>query len=212
MAAVVRVGVRPGSGPWGLQNDFEITKQGEKTKKEARKARPRRERTLRACSLALALPLPPSRTALGHREATAMIEAVIFDLDGTLVDSVDLHALAWQQALGNFGYQSPSRIPTSSRLRWSGWGQSQPNGWSSSAILPTTPRPRRRPACARSDSSAAASRKPISALLAALRSIATQPIFLPDTTRLPWPNAHRGAEGMIPIGNPAPVSIVRRAP
>jgi len=33
-----------------------------------------------------------------------MVEAVIFDIDGTLVDSVDLHALAWQQALGHFGH------------------------------------------------------------------------------------------------------------
>ncbi len=32
-----------------------------------------------------------------------MIEAVIFDIDGTLVDSVDLHAQAWQVALERFG-------------------------------------------------------------------------------------------------------------
>lgn len=32
-----------------------------------------------------------------------MIEAVIFDVDGTLVDSVDLHARAWQEAFGHFG-------------------------------------------------------------------------------------------------------------
>jgi HAD superfamily hydrolase (TIGR01509 family) len=36
-----------------------------------------------------------------------MIEAVIFDIDGTLIDSVDLHAQAWQQALGHFGYDFP---------------------------------------------------------------------------------------------------------
>jgi HAD superfamily hydrolase (TIGR01509 family) len=35
----------------------------------------------------------------------AMIRAVIFDVDGTLVDSVDLHARAWQQALARFGRQ-----------------------------------------------------------------------------------------------------------
>ena len=33
-----------------------------------------------------------------------MIEAVIFDIDGTLVDSVDLHARAWQEALLHFGH------------------------------------------------------------------------------------------------------------
>ena len=32
-----------------------------------------------------------------------MIKAVIFDIDGTLVDSVDLHARAWQEALAHFG-------------------------------------------------------------------------------------------------------------
>jgi HAD superfamily hydrolase (TIGR01509 family) len=32
-----------------------------------------------------------------------MLEAVIFDVDGTLVDSVDLHARAWQDAFHHFG-------------------------------------------------------------------------------------------------------------
>jgi HAD superfamily hydrolase (TIGR01509 family) len=32
-----------------------------------------------------------------------MIAAAIFDIDGTLVDSVDLHAAAWQMALERFG-------------------------------------------------------------------------------------------------------------
>jgi HAD superfamily hydrolase (TIGR01549 family) len=32
-----------------------------------------------------------------------MIEAVIFDVDGTIVDSVDLHAKAWQAAFAKFG-------------------------------------------------------------------------------------------------------------
>ena len=31
-------------------------------------------------------------------------EAIIFDIDGTLVDSVDLHAAAWQEALKHFGH------------------------------------------------------------------------------------------------------------
>jgi HAD superfamily hydrolase (TIGR01549 family) len=33
-----------------------------------------------------------------------MPQAAIFDIDGTLVDSVDLHAIAWQQALVKFGH------------------------------------------------------------------------------------------------------------
>jgi HAD superfamily hydrolase (TIGR01549 family) len=34
-----------------------------------------------------------------------MIEAVIFDVDGTLVDSVDQHAQAWQRAFAHFGHE-----------------------------------------------------------------------------------------------------------
>lgn len=34
-----------------------------------------------------------------------MIRAAIFDIDGTLIDSVDLHAKAWQEALRQFGYE-----------------------------------------------------------------------------------------------------------
>jgi HAD superfamily hydrolase (TIGR01549 family) len=33
-----------------------------------------------------------------------VLKAAIFDLDGTLLDSVDLHALAWQEALRKFGH------------------------------------------------------------------------------------------------------------
>ena len=33
-----------------------------------------------------------------------MIQAIIFDIDGTLVDSVDLHALAWHEAFRHFGH------------------------------------------------------------------------------------------------------------
>jgi phosphoglycolate phosphatase-like HAD superfamily hydrolase len=34
-----------------------------------------------------------------------MPQAIIFDMDGTLVDSVDLHALAWERAFVEFGHQ-----------------------------------------------------------------------------------------------------------
>jgi HAD superfamily hydrolase (TIGR01509 family) len=34
-----------------------------------------------------------------------MIKAVIFDIDGTLIDTVDLHAEAWVEALGHFGHE-----------------------------------------------------------------------------------------------------------
>lgn len=36
-----------------------------------------------------------------------MIKAVIFDIDGTLVDSVDFHAEAWQRAFEHFGKKIP---------------------------------------------------------------------------------------------------------
>src|SRR5215218_2583024 len=36
-----------------------------------------------------------------------MIKAVIFDVDGTLIDTVDLHAACWVEALGHFGYDIP---------------------------------------------------------------------------------------------------------
>lgn len=34
-----------------------------------------------------------------------MLQAIVFDIDGTLVDSVDLHAEAWQEAFHHFGYE-----------------------------------------------------------------------------------------------------------
>jgi HAD superfamily hydrolase (TIGR01509 family) len=36
-----------------------------------------------------------------------MLKAVIFDIDGTLIDSVDLHAEAWKEALRHFGHDLP---------------------------------------------------------------------------------------------------------
>jgi HAD superfamily hydrolase (TIGR01549 family) len=36
-----------------------------------------------------------------------VLKAVIFDIDGTLIDSVDDHAQAWQEAFAHFGRQIP---------------------------------------------------------------------------------------------------------
>ena len=36
-----------------------------------------------------------------------MIKAVVFDIDGTLVDSVDLHAQAWKETFKHFGKEIP---------------------------------------------------------------------------------------------------------
>ncbi|MFT3781467.1 MAG: HAD family hydrolase [Nibricoccus sp.] len=41
-----------------------------------------------------------------HRYTPSM-KAAIFDIDGTLVDSVDLHAGAWQEAFAHFGHSIP---------------------------------------------------------------------------------------------------------
>ncbi len=35
-----------------------------------------------------------------------MIDVVIFDIDGTLLDSVDLHAQAWQETFRHFGRET----------------------------------------------------------------------------------------------------------
>ena len=35
------------------------------------------------------------------------VNAVVFDIDGTLVDSVDFHARAWREAFEHFGYKIP---------------------------------------------------------------------------------------------------------
>jgi phosphoglycolate phosphatase-like HAD superfamily hydrolase len=35
-----------------------------------------------------------------------VIKAILFDIDGTLVDSVDIHAMAWQEALRKFGFDA----------------------------------------------------------------------------------------------------------
>jgi HAD superfamily hydrolase (TIGR01509 family) len=36
-----------------------------------------------------------------------MIQAVIFDVDGTLIDTVDLHSACWVEALNHFGIEVP---------------------------------------------------------------------------------------------------------
>ncbi len=36
-----------------------------------------------------------------------MLKAVIFDIDGTLVDTVDFHTQSWQKTFQHFGYQIP---------------------------------------------------------------------------------------------------------
>jgi HAD superfamily hydrolase (TIGR01509 family) len=38
---------------------------------------------------------------------TSSLQAVVFDVDGTLVDSVDAHARAWQDTFRHFGYDFP---------------------------------------------------------------------------------------------------------
>jgi HAD superfamily hydrolase (TIGR01509 family) len=38
-----------------------------------------------------------------------MIQAVLFDVDGTLVDSNDLHAVCWREAFSHFGHDLPLR-------------------------------------------------------------------------------------------------------
>ncbi len=38
---------------------------------------------------------------------TRPIEAAIFDVDGTPIDSVDFHAIAWVEAFAEFGVAAP---------------------------------------------------------------------------------------------------------
>jgi HAD superfamily hydrolase (TIGR01509 family) len=50
---------------------------------------------------------PTRRTRRAASDTLAVIKAVIFDIDGTLVDSVDFHAEAWQRAFAKFGKEIP---------------------------------------------------------------------------------------------------------
>ena len=47
------------------------------------------------------------RKSLPRKPAASNLKlsAVLFDIDGTLTDSVDVHALAWQEALRHFGHE-----------------------------------------------------------------------------------------------------------
>ena len=58
-----------------------------------------RSRHERVCSLPR--PVPPGTTGL--RGPTDLDEFVLLDIDGTLIDSVDGHARAWQEILATFG-------------------------------------------------------------------------------------------------------------
>ena len=78
-----------------------------------------------------------------------MLKAAIFDVDGTLVDSVDLHARAWQEALAKFGHsvtfeQARSQIGKGRRnrarrrspaSRGRSEGRASSSGWPISGIM-----------------------------------------------------------------------------
>ena len=46
-------------------------------------------------------------SSTSDRRLETAVTAVIFDIDGTLIDSVDLHAAAWQRAFRDFGFDLP---------------------------------------------------------------------------------------------------------
>src|SRR4051794_2659714 len=48
------------------------------------------------------------RTGPQQRKDTSMPKAVIFDVDGTLVDTVALHARAWEDTFRHFGHEVPA--------------------------------------------------------------------------------------------------------
>ena len=50
------------------------------------------------------MPIGVPSSLILTREDFELPKAAIFDLDGTLLDSVDLHAIAWQEALVKFGH------------------------------------------------------------------------------------------------------------
>jgi Haloacid dehalogenase-like hydrolase len=116
-----------------------------------------------------------SNSATGFSET----KAAIFDIDGTLVDSVDLHAECWREALAHFGIQLPfeamrAQIGKGGELlpafvvpddlaRRGKQIERAPRTPSPSAIRPTTPRPQDGSASPRSECCRAAFPKPICA-------------------------------------------------
>jgi hypothetical protein len=50
-------------------------------------------------------PMGSAQRSVAHaREDSELPRAAIFDVDGSLLDSVDLHALAWHEAMVMFGH------------------------------------------------------------------------------------------------------------
>jgi beta-phosphoglucomutase-like phosphatase (HAD superfamily) len=41
------------------------------------------------------------------------IKAILFDIDGTLIDSNDMHVLAWEEAFAGIGETSPDNVANS---------------------------------------------------------------------------------------------------
>ena len=50
------------------------------------------------------MPTGTRRSGAPAPEDSEVPKAAIFDMDGTLLDSVDLHALAWHEAMVKFGH------------------------------------------------------------------------------------------------------------
>jgi beta-phosphoglucomutase-like phosphatase (HAD superfamily) len=51
--------------------------------------------------------LPVAATGRGMSAPSQRWDAVVFDVDGTLIDSVDFHATAWTEAFAKFGVNAP---------------------------------------------------------------------------------------------------------
>ena len=51
---------------------------------------------------------PAARSCL-KRRSNGVIEAVIFDLDGTVVDSNELHVEAWRETFRDYGKEFPTK-------------------------------------------------------------------------------------------------------
>ena len=53
-----------------------------------------------------------------------MIQAVIFDMDGTLIDTEKYYRICWPQALAHFGY-TMSDETADGRISGTGWNPDQ---------------------------------------------------------------------------------------